>query len=354
MSATCDSKELLNALTLAATCSEAKASTLRHECVKISFFDNQIALECTNLKLFSRILVSSTVTDDGFISFFVEIKKVINLVKKLSGEITIEPIGDKISFKSNSFETLLQQQQIEEKDYIYDEQYKEINVTKENWCNIVTASCFASPFSTSFSLNMVYVELYKNIVANVVATDGHRLYVVREHVEKDRAIKIGIDAINTIKKICGDSPSVFVGETSMIIEKHGYYKFCFVYPREEFPNYSSLLPKEYKYEISFNSKELTNAIKNVINNKNDVVILEIKDYVCEVTSRDSDNKTTISSSTDKPVKVAFNPKYLSEGVQGLKNKEIKIHWYESKGLFKIISDDVDKGKYYLMPVHTRE
>jgi len=192
------------------------------------------------------------------------------------------------------------------------------------------------------SLESVYFDIINQNEINLVATDGRSLFQetinsVNNSSEIDNFL-IKNTTINTlilaIKKDTG---------TINIINNKEYSRFTFdnyqITTRKiegKFPNYKTVIPKEHKYFITLNKKEVLKAIKIVrvmANNKT----LYIKSfnklvYIVGIDDNIGQSQVEVASTYDtyRDFEIAFNYKLFEKTIKAIDDETVKISFSDKQ------------------------
>ena len=213
----------------------------------------------------------------------------------------------------------------------------------------------------------VHVEADGSGQAEMAATDSYRLSL-RELPSLSDAVSGSSDplvpaaALREAAKAMADAESAQarVGERSVEFTV-GNTTVASTLIVGDFPSYRNLIPNEFNHKVSVSRGELMKATKQagVIANQGErPVVLDIGDGVITVSAEMTDvgnMSAEIDASHDgEPLKVAFNPKYLMEGLDSFDCDEVLLCLIDRLKPATIRDPDAEGGLYLLMPVRVND
>lgn len=207
----------------------------------------------------------------------------------------------------------------------------------------------------------------------IVATDSYRLaektiYLKKGGVSKDALKTLGnlsfvIVPKNTIQELIKDlddkneTVGVIISE-NQILFRFGNVNMVSRLIEGKYPDYKQIIPDKFESKASVNTNEMINAIKgaslfaNVSNNSIELGLgagqkLEINSETSEIGS----NNTKIPAEiTGKDLKVAYNYKYLLDGLNSVFGEKISLE-VNNENLPTILTSTNDKSFIYvIMPI----
>jgi DNA polymerase III subunit beta len=193
----------------------------------------------------------------------------------------------------------------------------------------------------------------------LMATDGHRLVVCNIAVDEGVNIEsvtipakslslVPIDKSETISIAVDNSQvSIESGSTSIMRTLEGKY-----------PNAMLLIPKSFSRELTIDRRELIDALNmmSAISDQNNLVKFSINSHAEISSSSDGKSgKVNISCQLNgDAIDLAFNLKYLLDGLKMFESKDIKFSM--NGELTPVIITDVDSDvdlMYLIMPIQLR-
>jgi len=126
----------------------------------------------------------------------------------------------------------------------------------------------------------------------------------------------------------------------------------------EFPNYQEILPREFKTQVVVNQEQLQNSVKTagIFGGRSNelTVAVDPKKSLLEIFAQDAEiGETNVSAAakiTGEKTSVVFNHKFLLDGVNKARGKEIFIGLNGEGGPGVIRASNTDDFLYILMPI----
>jgi len=221
----------------------------------------------------------------------------------------------------------------------------------------------------------IFMYFGKNSV-RFVATDSFRLAEKKINFSKNSEYKNTFDkdlefiipqkAVKELINIIPEddrSVRIYVSESQILFEiayKDGHPEVSLVSRQIEgqYPNYQEIIPKSFKTKIITNKEEFAKELKmaGIFGGKINEVTLNIKkgEKEIEITSIDAESGESsqmLSSKVDgNDLKVSFNWKFVLDGLQNIKSKDISFEFQGSEGPSIIRPIDDDSYLYVVMPI----
>lgn len=196
----------------------------------------------------------------------------------------------------------------------------------------------------------------------LMGTDGHRLTIC--NIPCDNAINIKSVTIPAkslalatdiksegIIKLSIDTHQVLVdsGDLSIMRTLDGKY-----------PDAMMLIPRSFSRELTLDRKQLIDALNmmSAISDQKNVVKFEVTQKLTTVSSASDGKKGKVDIAcqlTGEPIDLAFNLKYLIDGLKMFDTKQVKISMNEplSPVIITAVDGDIDLI-YLLMPIQLRD
>ena len=199
----------------------------------------------------------------------------------------------------------------------------------------------------------------------LVATDGYRL------AKKDTKIKITEEIIVAARDLgetakiaaASDEEDVVInisGDNNQIGFSLGHTEYYTKLIAGEFPNYSQIIPKEFVSTAVVDKAGLLEALKVATTFAKDlgnVVHLSFEEkesFVSAASGATGEGKIKIDAEVvGQPLKIAFNSRYITDGVGVLGGDKIEIRFAGAANPALIKSPDDDSLIYIVMPVRTQ-
>jgi DNA polymerase-3 subunit beta len=231
---------------------------------------------------------------------------------------------------------------------------------------------FCSITQTRPELAGVYFNFAKDQV-KIVATDSFRLAEKTLYFEKPQDLADGKtfilpknaarEMINLFPDMSGKikiyfSPNQIMFESQFPEVENPQSRLISRLIEGEFPNYQEIIPKDYKTQLILNQNQFLNSVKSASlfsGRGNEVKIsVEPKKEQIEIFAQDTElgetNVVVPSKIKGEKVSVCFNYKFLLEGINKIKTKEIILELNGEGGPGVIKSSEDSSFVYILMPI----
>ena len=215
------------------------------------------------------------------------------------------------------------------------------------------------------------------------ATDGHRLAVVEvvdspenddedtENISlseiEDFEVTIPARALKELEKMINSAQKTDLislrFDDGQVIFELGNQRLTSRKLDGAYPAYHQLIPKEFNRQMSLERKRLINSIERVAviaDQKNNIVKFSLNqeeqslDISVETREVGSGKEAMSAQITGDDLEVAFNIKYLLDGLKALPSNEISIHLNEGNQPVIITPLGSIKMTYLIMPVQIRD
>jgi DNA polymerase-3 subunit beta len=358
-------KELLEPLQTVIGVVEKKQNLpiLSHVLIKLK--NNQLTLITTDMEI--EIRASHTVQTQEEISFTIYAKDLIDIIRKLPETTIIEFIIEEskiyIKTNKNSFEL----NTFNHKDFPSLPKIKNSEIIKAN-CQQLKELIENTSFSMGNQdirayLNGLYFEVSKDSIT-VVATDGHRLSIgeikQKNDITETKTVILPRKAVLELTKILNKSKHKEV-------EIHLSNNYFYLVSDEttiisrlidgKFPNYSQVLPTDFKNNITIDRLEFLNSLQQAsifVEERTKGVKLIFKNTQLNIFSHSERGqaKTQISTKNfDKEIEIAFNINYLISILEKLTSDEINIVVPGGENQSCMLSSPNDETyQYIVMPM----
>ena len=157
---------------------------------------------------------------------------------------------------------------------------------------------------------------------NLIALDGYRL-AIRKHDElKINELIVHNSLITYYKKLKGTSNLKILDDDLYTTFEFDNFKITHSKIQGKFINYKSLLPKEYKTLIRFDSKKLLSLLKSYKDIKIIKILIKKEKLIIQSSNSYMKIEDTLNCKTQgQELEIGFNPKYL---IDSLKNFDGEI------------------------------
>ncbi|MEM8641077.1 MAG: DNA polymerase III subunit beta [Cyanobacteria bacterium P01_G01_bin.54] len=253
-----------------------------------------------------------------------------------------------------------------------------MTVASEAFSEGLRATLFAaSTEDTKQVLTGVHLLLSAEAI-EFAATDGHRLAVVETpNTMLDGALSliealeltIPARALRELERMLGllgaeETITLKIDESQVVFELGAALKLTSRKLEGAYPQYRQLIPTQFKNQISLDRQQFQNALERIAvlaNVRNNVVRCEIdpanQTITLSVDSQDigSGRASVVAQATHPdPQEIAFNVKYLMDGLKALSSQEITLHLNSSTQPVIFTPLSGLKMTYLAMPVQLRD
>ncbi len=146
----------------------------------------------------------------------------------------------------------------------------DLSVSAAVLATMIDKTLFAvSPDETRYNMSGVFVESPEPGIAMMVATDGHRLAMIRREVKgfsvQGGAIipRKGLGELRKLLDLAGDTEAKLTLDGNLAWLKRGATEISMRLVEGEFPDYRGVIPKQSRHEITLPRDGLLAAVKRV-------------------------------------------------------------------------------------------
>ncbi|MBR8839885.1 MAG: DNA polymerase III subunit beta [Stigonema ocellatum SAG 48.90 = DSM 106950] len=352
---------------------------------------NRVSLTAFDLNLGIRTSFSAEVEEGGAIA--IPAKLLNDITSRLSeGEITLEDESASVSSPGSEglIVTLTPKSGRYQVRAMGAEDFPELpvieNVETRNFASLrataliegLRGSLFAtSTDETKQVLTGVHLTV-KQDTLEFAATDGHRLAVVEttnESPEKDvetenfasLEVTVPARALRELERMLAhsasqDEPVALYFDQGQVVFELADQRLTSRTLEGQYPAYRQLIPREFERELTLDRRQLLNALERIAvlaDQKNNIVKVSLDNVAQEVTlsceAQDVGSATESMSAqiSGENIDIAFNIKYLMEGLKALPASEIFMQL--NQALTPVIFTPLSglKMTYLAMPVQLR-
>lgn len=208
---------------------------------------------------------------------------------------------------------------------------------------------------TRYHLNGVYFEKINSDVVTMVATDGHRLSLIKKQFKNmELSEKVGViipkKGLFEIKKLIESNiEDIFIAvEGSQFILKAGSCILMIRLIEGKYPNYQQFIPQKFSYKIVVKRDAILSSIKKVsllANQKSKAIMMSFSTDKLEITSNnpelgDSKDELTIDYK-GADLKIGFNARYIEDVLKNIEQDEVEFELNDqlSPGVLKAHKKD---------------
>lgn len=290
-----------------------------------------------------------------------------DIIRKLpDGDIYIEENNGKVQIKCSNSEFNIIGLSAEEFPNINpnEKDSEELVFNKEILKDMIKKTSFsASIDENKGAMTGVLVEMEENTL-NMVAIDGFRMAIARESMKNKKRQNIIIPAkiLNEISRIISETDIDNDDVTMLLNTKKAVFimentKIVIRLLEGEFMNYKRIIPADSSCRVVLNKNDFLESVERASLlakvGKNNLVRLEIKDNIMEITSKSEEGNVKeeiIISKEGNDLTIGFNSKYLIDVLKVVDDESINMLFNTnvSPCLIKPISGD--SFEYLVLPV----
>lgn len=234
----------------------------------------------------------------------------------------------------------------------------------------------ASSEETKQVLTGIHITLLQNAI-EFAATDGHRLSVVKMPIEEP---EVEASEATAEKRMEATIPSKSLAELERMIASSksdnvtvrisnsiadfnlGNQRLTTRILEEQYPNYLELIPRQFSKQMTIDRRLFVASLERIAvlaNQKNGIVKLNLnslkQELIVFVDAQDvgSGRETLSVQINGDELDIAFNVKYLLEGLKAFSTTEIQMNFNTAHSVTVITPLGETKHEYLLMPVQFR-
>jgi len=206
------------------------------------------------------------------------------------------------------------------------------------------------------------------------ATDGHRLAVVKTSDESgnsaDKEAKMDVtvpakalrDLERMLQGYTSSEPISLKFDRTQVIFELGDQILTTRLLEGQYPNYRQLIPKQFERQITIDRKQLSDALERIAvlaDQKNNIVKLSLdpdqQSVAVSVEAQEvgSGREVVAAQITGDPLDIAFNVRYLLDGLKALGTNEVQLQCNTATSPSVIIPLGELQMTYLVMPVQIR-
>lgn len=290
-----------------------------------------------------------------------------DIIRKLPDEtITIEESEGKVNIKCSGSEFNIISLPADEFPNINPsgEREERILFNKEIFTDMVRRTSFAASIDENKGvITGILIEMEEDFL-NMVAVDGFRMAIAREAMknkeresiiisariltEISRIIAESEDKKEDIEMILSDKKALFTLEDTKIVVRLLEGKFM---------DYKRIIPSESSCRVVLNKSDFMDSVERASLlakvGKNNLVKLEIKDNLIEITSKSEEGNVreeVIVSKEGEDVTIGFNSKYLLDALKVIDDDSIVLLFNNSVSPCLVRPLEGSAYEYLILPV----
>ncbi len=202
------------------------------------------------------------------------------------------------------------------------------------------------------------------------ATDGHRLAVVQS--VDDSGMNLAIDvtvpgkALRELERLLqsyqGTEPISLRFDPTQVVFELGHQRITTRLLEGQYPNYRQLIPKQFERQLTIDRKQLMSALERIgvlADQRNNIVKLSIAGSAqtlalsVEAQEVGSGREEMSAQVTGEDLDIAFNVRYLLEGLRALPSPEVQLQCNSATSPAILTPVSGLQMTYLVMPVQIR-
>lgn len=318
---------------------------------------DELILSSTDMELSIETRVKCDVIEEG--ACLIKSTIIGNIINKMpQDEITITVKDDKVNIKSQNSVFDIQGQDAEEYPPLPDVEENSI-LTLDN--TILTKAIRETLFATStdetrLALTGVLFEIKDNKI-NFVGLDGYRMAVrtLDCNLDLDVSAIVPKRAFSELTKILDDNKTEIVVVEGHIVFINGNTKMYSSLISKNYIDYKKLLNSSYQTSVKVNRHDLINSLERAqlltTGMSSSLTKLQIHDGVINISSNSeygSLDEDVFASQEGEDLNIAFNTRYLLEGLKAINEDEVLLHLQNALSPMNIYPANEDDDYLYLV------
>lgn len=356
-----DQKDFSKSINIVQKAISSRSSLQILEGILIETIDNRLKLTATDLEIGIETYVDCKIIDEG--SIVVNSRIIGDIIRKLpqsSINITIENNNINIICEKSEFNIIGSNSS----------EYPDLpTIINQNMftipCDLFRSAIKQTVFATSEDetrpiLTGVLFEI-KNSIGSFVALDGYRLAVKSIPINLDNDIEIVIPSKSLLElnRILDDTDEEFkiILAPNHIIFNLGDTLFSSRLLEGQFLSYSDIIREEHNTIVKVNKNKFQSSLERAsllakeekanlikLNIENDKIFIKSNSEIGNVNEELNTNKN------GENVDIAFNSRYLLEGIKAIDTEEIELNFMGSLNPCIIKPTDDNNYTYLVLPV----
>jgi DNA polymerase-3 subunit beta len=260
----------------------------------------------------------------------------LNIIRRLKNEnINFEVINNNLHIKQNK--TSFKLPMYDANEYPDFPNMKTLHLIDINIMKIINSIKNITPAidnnNPKFELNGALIDIKEDKI-NFVATDTRRLAISKiENINnKSNQIIIPKKAIIEIQKLFFDDCEIKYDDVNLVVKNKNYTFFTKLI-NGKFPDYTRILPNNFKITVTVNKNQFIDAIKLITSLKPNIKITFFpNNIVLESLDEDSEAKTQIEENLkiSEPFYFAVNSKYFLDFLSTSNSEKFEIGFNETR------------------------
>ncbi len=307
---------------------------------------DRLRLRGTDRNVYLRVEVPAQVSVEGG-EFFVELKELLKVVKAFKEkELRLYVEGDKLVVEAGNMKSRLK---VESRNFPFPDFPQAVytgTLPAEVLLEGIQKVGFASSKEDkdSWSLNCMLVD-GKGEYANIVASDGHKLAILKKAVPFNQTIKINRSGFSVLEAILKKTDVVQIGQTedfTFLAGGGGRWEIAIRTSSAFYPDYEAVIPTDIKTKVKLSIEDLKAFVGGAGEGESLVFHIEnggVKMLLAN--GQDAKAEAQIKAVVEgKPMTIGFNPKFIKAFTDIHKEGTVEMSLVdpEFQALFRL-SDD---------------
>ena len=351
---TVNKNEFLNAIRAVKTsCGKANIMPILST-LHLKTLGQALQLTATDTIFSARTIIAANVTEQR--EFCINADKLENIVNALDDIITIDCPENVAIIKSGNthFDVLI----LNTEDYPhpnFDLSDDKVVLSKDDFIKGVNKTTISTTIDNQL-LSGVCFTFDKENGYEMAATDGNRLSLVKFNdieVDKEGQFVIPHTVLNNVIK-CANSDIEIYFKDNRAIFKTDNYVYSSNILSGKYPMYAKLIPQEHSILAVIDKAELLKSLEKVAimsDSRTNVTVFDFKDNNLHLTTSCESGKAedTIPVNCNGELKIAFNFRFVLEGIKAMQSNEIQFGMNDEKSAVVVKGDFI----YLIMPIMTK-
>ncbi len=305
---------------------------------------DRLRLRGTDRNVYLRVEVPAQVSVEGG-EFFVELKELRKVVKaSKEKELRLYVEGDKLVVEAGNMKSRLK---VEAGEFPFPEFPQAVytgTLPAEVLLEGIQKVGFAASKDDSWSLDCMLVD-GKGEYANLVASDGYRLAIMRKAVPFNQTIKINRSGFPVLEQLLTKSDVVQIGQSedfTFLAGGGGRWKVAIRTSGASYPDYEAVVPTDIKTKVKLSIEDLRAFVNGA--GEGESLIFHVENGGVKMllaNGQDTKAEAQIKAVVEgEPMTIGFNPKFIKAFTDIHKEGTVELLLAdpEFQALFKL-SDD---------------